>query len=336
MAHTVIYGKIRPENINDPETYSALITDSLGKLILSEDSDISATITNEFATEATLDLVKDSVIDIDNVLTTIKTDTETITSYLNDINLNITTCNTSNVTISSSVLPVGASTEAEQQTTNGKLNTIDSNIDTIKTTINNIKLDTANLVRVAPTDNNVTEAIPVRLMVGTSGSAFNALRSNGSDLSVFIDDINPDVATNSGLSTKAEQQTTNGKLTTIKSALDDINVGLNKTVINQVVYTSQSVTAGTASTSIIMGVGKDRYNTIQIIGDTETNGYRFILQFSIDGTNFYSDGVENSNYDNGTRYEFSVSRLNISTPYVRIYSTVSGSTVNMSYSVSKE
>lgn len=64
MAHTVIYGLVEPETIGDPATYSPILTDSLGKLILSEDSNISATITNEFATEGTLDLVKDNLDDI--------------------------------------------------------------------------------------------------------------------------------------------------------------------------------------------------------------------------------------------------------------------------------
>ena len=62
----------------------------------------------------------------------------------------------------------------------------------------------SNLVRVTPTS-TVTEAIPVRLMVGTSGSSFNALRSIGSDLGVYVDDMNADAVNNSGMSSAALQ-----------------------------------------------------------------------------------------------------------------------------------
>jgi len=52
-----------------------------------------------------------------------------------------------------------------------------------------------------------TEAIPVQIMVGSSGANYDALRANGQDLMVMIDDMNPDVAVNSGLSTATKQDT---------------------------------------------------------------------------------------------------------------------------------
>ena len=85
-----------------------------------------------------------------------------------------------------------------------------------------------------------------------------------------------------------------------------------------------------------MGDGKDRYNTIQVIGNSTTALYKFILQYSIDGNNWYSDGAENAVYNNGSEYEFSVSRVNISTPFVRVKSTVAGNSVNLAYSLTKE
>lgn len=64
-----------------------------------------------------------------------------------------------------------------------------------------------NTERLAPQLNR-TEAIPVQIMVGSGGAQYDALRANGQDLMVMIDDMNPDVAVNSGLSTATNQ--TNG------------------------------------------------------------------------------------------------------------------------------
>lgn len=46
---------------------------------------------------------------------------------------------------------------------------------------------------------NRTKAIPVQIMVGDAGANYDALRANGQDLLVMVDDMNPDVAVNSGL-----------------------------------------------------------------------------------------------------------------------------------------
>ncbi len=60
---------------------------------------------------------------------------------------------------------------------------------------------------------NRTEAIPVQIMVGSGGANYDALRANGQDLMVMIDDMNPDVAVNSGLSTATLQTAGNTILT---------------------------------------------------------------------------------------------------------------------------
>ena len=257
----------------------------------------------------------------------------------------ITACDTGAVVVSGSALPTGASTEAKQDDIATKLTEIDSILDNIKLDTGKIiaspateaKQNTANLTltdisnnltRVVPTDNSVGECLPVRLMVGSSGSSFNALRAIGQDLAVYIDDMNSDVALNSGLSTKLLQENT-------KTVIDDIDVGINKPRTTDSIYTNSSITTGDVSASIAMNDGKDRYTQIQLVGDSATNGYKFILEYSTDSISWFSDGVESSHYHNGSRYEFSVSRINISVPFIRVKSIVTGATVNMSYSLTK-
>jgi hypothetical protein len=270
--------------------------------------------------------------------------------YLTSIDSKITEVNTADVSITSSVLPSGASTSALQTTGNDYLNNVvlqttdtNTNLTTTNATLNDIKLDTANLVRVTPTT-NVTEAIPVRLMVGTAGSAFNALRSIGSDLGVYVDDMNVDAVNNSGMAKATLQTDGNNSLTTISNTLttmdgvlDNIETGINKAVSTAVLYNNATLSSGTTTSTINMGTGKDRYNTIQVIGSSATNGFDFRFDFSIDGTNWYSDGVFSTHYNNGATYEFVVSRLNVSVPYIRIHvGSTTGSNVYMSYALSKE
>jgi len=289
--------------------------------------------------------------DVGEKLDTLSTQATTQISYLTSIDSKITEVNTGDVSITSSVLPTGASTSALQTSGNDYLNNvvlqttdINSNLATTNTTLDAIKLDTANLVRVSPTDNNVQQAIPVRLMVGTSGSAFNGLRSVNGDLSVFVDDMNADAVNNSGMAKATLQTDGNNSLTTISNTLttmdgvlDNIETGINKAVTAAVIYNNATVTSGTTTTTINMGAGKDRYNAIQVIGSSVTNGFDFRFDFSIDGTNWYSDGVFSSHYNNGTTYEFVVSRLNISTPYIRMHvGSTTGNNVYMSYALSKE
>ena len=288
--------------------------------------------------------------DVAEKLDTLSTQATTQIGYLTSIDSKITEVNTGDVSITSSVLPVGASTSALQTTGNDYLNnvviqTTDTNakLTTANSTLDDIKTNTDNLVRVTPTT-NVTEAIPVRLMVGTSGSAFNALRSIGSDLGVYVDDMNVDAVNNSGMAKASLQtdgnntlSTISNTLTTMDNVLDNIEIGINKAVTTDVLYNNATVTSGTTTSAINMGTGKDRYNTIQVIGSSVTNGFDFRFDFSIDGTNWYTDGVFSTHYHNGSAYEFAVSRLNISVPYIRIHvGSTSGNNVYMSYALSKE
>jgi hypothetical protein len=81
--------------------------------------------------------------------------------------------------------------------------------DTMITDLGQIATNTS---RLAPQLNR-TEAIPVQIMVGSGGTEYDALRANGQDLMVMIDDMNPDVAVNSGLSTAVLQTAGNTILT---------------------------------------------------------------------------------------------------------------------------
>jgi hypothetical protein len=100
---------------------------------------------------------------------------------------------------------------------NGKLMIDTSNIDS------NLNLLNDNLTRVNPTS-TVSEAIPVRLMVGIAGENFNPLRSIGSDLAVYIDDMNVDAVNNSGISKASLQTDANNKLDLISLEATQLNV----------------------------------------------------------------------------------------------------------------
>ena len=268
-----------------------------------------------------------------------------VKSAVESTNNKITACDTGAVVVSGSALPTGASTASKQTDIENKLIQIDNVLDQMKLDTAKIisspsteaKQDTANLTltdisnnltRVVPSDNAVGECLPVRLMVGSSGSSFNALRAIGQDLATYVDDMNPDAVVNSGIASKALQDST-------KLVIDDIDIGINKARTTDSIYTNVAVTAGDVTGSIAMNDGKDRYTQIQLVGDSATAGYKFILQYSTDGSNWFSDGVESSHYNNGSRYEFSVSRINISVPFIRVKSIANGATVNMSYSLTK-
>ena len=119
------------------------------------------------------------------------------------------------------------------------------------------------------------------------------------------------------------------------SILSNIDNGLNLGRITNNVYTADAISSGDTASEIIMGDFKDRYGSIHIVGDSSSVGYKFVLEFSTDNTNFYSDGIESLSYLSGGRYQFSVTRTNIGTPYIRIKSIAAGVTVNMSYSLTK-
>jgi hypothetical protein len=305
------------------------------------------------STEAKQDNIENKLIDINNVLDNMKIDTAKIIvapsteAKQDDIENKLIDINNvlDNMKIDTAKIIVAPSTQAKQDDIENKLIEINNVLDNMKIDTAKIivapsteaKQDTANLTltdiktnltRVAPTDNAVAEAIPVRLMVGNGGSFYNALRSIGQDLGVYVDDMNPDAVVNSGIASKAVQDST-------KLVVDDINISLSKARTTATLYTNSAVTANDVSASISIGDSKDRYTQIQLVGDSATDGFKFILQYSTDNVAWFSDGVESSHYNNGTRYEFSVSRINISVPYIRVKSIVSGATVNMSYSLTK-
>ena len=113
---------------------------------------------------------------------------------LNSIDGKIATCDTDDVVIRGSVYPLASS--ALQTSGNSTLSSIETNTE--------LKVPGSR-----------TECLPVQLCVGTTGGSYNTLRSIGQDLGVYIDDMNPDVATNSGLSTKAVQDSQQTTLTSI-------------------------------------------------------------------------------------------------------------------------
>ena len=288
-----------------------------------------------------------------NKLDTLDGQGTTQISYLTSIDSKITEVNTADVSITSSVLPTGGSTSALQITGNDYLNGVvlqttdtNTNLTTTNATLNDIKLDTANLVRVSPTDNNVQQAIPVRLMVGTSGSAFNGLRSVNGDLSIYVDDMNADAVNNSGMAKASLQTDGNNTLTTISNTLttmdnvlDDISLNtlsiynLEKRTFNLprssiVLHNSVAVSADTTSTQFIMGdndddlTSKDIYNTIQLNGRVpHTSSYSCVLEFSSDGTYWFSDHIEPNIKRLGTSAysTFSLTRTNICSRYARVY-----------------
>jgi hypothetical protein len=103
--------------------------------------------------------------------------------------------------------------------------------DTMITDLGQIATNTS---RLAPQLNR-TEAIPVQIMVGSGGTEYDALRANGQDLMVMIDDMNPDVAVNSGLSTATKQDTMITHLADIDNQTNSIltyQVQINQTQTN--------------------------------------------------------------------------------------------------------
>mgnify|MGYP000356493744 CR=1 FL=1 len=163
-----------------------------------------------FATEAKQDLM---ITD----LGVIKGDTTSIDGK-------ITACDTGAVVVSGSALPTGASTEAKQNDINTKLDTI----------INNTE-------KLAPSYSR-TEALPVQLVCGSVGANYNSLRAIGQDLGVYIDDMNPDVAVSSGLSTAVLQTTANGLLATIDADTGSIDGKIIACNTGAVVVASGAIT----------------------------------------------------------------------------------------------
>jgi len=240
----------------------------------------------------------DAMEDVDVVFTAHKTATSNI-----DVNIG-----SDDITIS------GMATETTQLQVKGLLDDVKLNTTRVKTT------------------DNVSDAIPVRLVAGIGGEFYNPLRAFGNDLSVYVDEINPDVAVNSGLSTKALQETANTKLDDI--SLNTLSIyNLDKRTFNLprssiVLHNSVAVSADTTSTQFILGdnnddlTSKDIYNTIQLNGRVPfDSSYSCVLEFSNDGTNYFSDHIEPDIKRLGTSAysTFSLTRTNICSRYARVY-----------------
>ena len=156
------------------------------------------------------------------------------------------------VSASSLPLPGGAATEATLDTfrtdnaTN--LGTLDAKLDSI----------ISNTEKFAPSYSR-TEALPVQLVCGSVGSSYNALRSNGQDLIVYIDDMNVDVSLNSGLSTAIRQDATNTKLDTIKLDTQGIETAVESIITGQKGATGEFLASHT--------LNNDNYSAVFELGD---------------------------------------------------------------------
>jgi hypothetical protein len=137
-------------------------------------------------------------------------------------------------TTSNSVVPVLVNTDGSLEMT-AEISTAglatEAKQDDMITDLSQIATNTS---RLAPQLTR-TEAIPVQIMVGSGGANYDALRANGQDLMVMIDDMNPDVAVNSGLSTSTKQDDMITHLADIDNQTNSIltyQVQINQTQTN--------------------------------------------------------------------------------------------------------
>jgi len=131
---------------------------------------------------------------------------------------------------------------------------------------------------------NRTEAIPVQIMVGSGGSNYDALRANGQDLMVMIDDMNPDVAVNSGLATSSRQDTGNASLATIAGDTTSLDGKITACNTGAVTVSASALpsgastaakqpalgTAGTASADVISVQGIASMTALVVDGSAST------------------------------------------------------------------
>jgi len=123
---------------------------------------------------------------------------------------------------------------------------------------------------------NRTKAIPVQIMVGDAGDNFDALRANGQDLLVMIDDMNPDVALNSGLARSDKQDTLNASLASVGT--DEVRVEV----------VSGTVTATVDSVVVKGNDGNDGSGTDRTI---KTDGNGAVIVDPSAGSIITADGV---------------------------------------------
>lgn len=126
-----------------------------------------------------------------------------------------------------------------------------------------------------------------------------------------------------------------------EATLNDIKVlvetkGDNLVLATDTICENVGVDISIPTNAINLGNGENRYNSIQVIGETNNADYKFVLEYSINGTSWFSDGIVNSIY-NGSPITFSLSRTHLSVQYVRVKHINSVSmNVSMYYSLSRE
>lgn len=93
---------------------------------------------------------------------------------------------------------------------------------------------------------------------------------------------------------------------------------------------SSDVSDGDVEAVVDMGVGDARSNTLTIQGSTTSTTYTFVLEYSSDNTNFYSDGTQPELYNSGNNiYTFSITRTDLLCRYVRIKHKSAGVALKM-------
>jgi hypothetical protein len=142
------------------------------------------------------------------------------------------------------------------------------------------------------------------------------------DVNIGADDI-----VISGVSTEATQLQ-------VKSVLE--TKGGNLDLSGGTICENVGVDISIPTDPINLGNGQNRFNSIQVIGETNNANYTFVLEYSRNGTSWFSDGVVNSIY-NGSPITFSVSRTHLSVPFVRVkHTNLASMNVSMYYSLSRE
>lgn len=168
----------------------------------------------------------------------------------------------------------------------GELIVQDSNIsintDSLETILSNIdvkvstssKQDTMiNLLEGQTPALNRTHAIPVQIMVGDAGGNYDALRANGQDLLVKIDDMDPDCAVNSGLSTSAKQDTTHFLLGLLATKAEQLNQSTNLINIDN---STANIDGKILKSNVIASDGTTSVQTVQICGSNDGTNLRTV------------------------------------------------------------
>ena len=130
---------------------------------------------------------------------------------------------------------------------------------------------------------------------------------------------------------------TNGTATNASLVYNEVRYGLHNPVLGGTLKNgSISVAASDVETGIDLGEGKSRYNTIQVSGKTTSSSYEFLLQYSLDNTNWYgTDGITPQLTQDGSDYGFSLTRTDICHRYVRIKHLATGASLHLQYNIAR-